>query len=74
MYVCACVCVHVCVHARLRYPSLQHASVDVERILVGNKCDLESKRVIPRNKAEQVSSVSCDTTSYHDITVDGRIT
>ena len=53
---------------------LQHASTDVEVILVGNKCDLESKRVIPRNRGQQVSSASCDPPGYHGITIDGRIT
>ena len=54
--------------------SLQHASTDVEVILVGNKCDLESKRVVPHNRGKQVSSASCDPTGYHGITIDGRVT
>ena len=28
----------------------QHASADVERILIGNKCDWESKRVVPKDR------------------------
>ena len=54
--------------------SLQHASTDVEVILVGNKCDLESKRVVPHNRGQQVSPASCDPTGYHGITIDGRVT
>ena len=54
MHICVCMCLCMCL-TWLHYPSLQHASADVERILIGNKCDLESKRVIPHNKGEQVS-------------------
>ncbi|XP_065890745.1 ras-related protein Rab-10-like [Dysidea avara] len=32
-----------------------HASSDVERLLIGNKCDLESKRVIPYTRGEQMA-------------------
>ena len=35
--------------------SLQHANEDVERMLLGNKCDMEDKRVVPKAKGEQVS-------------------
>ena len=76
MCVCVCVCVRTwigCVHMLyLDHSSLQHASSDVERLLIGNKCDLESKRVIPYNRGVQVSSASCDPTSYHDTNVDSR--
>lgn len=40
-------CVSVCV--------FQHANEDVERMLLGNKCDMEDKRVVPKAKGEQVS-------------------
>lgn len=33
---------------------LQHANEDVDRMLLGNKCDMEDKRVVPKNKGEQV--------------------
>lgn len=33
---------------------LQHANEDVERMLLGNKCDMEDKRVVPKAKGEQV--------------------
>lgn len=39
----------------LRLVSFQHANEDVERMLLGNKCDMEDKRVVPRAKGEQVS-------------------
>lgn len=32
----------------------QHASEDVERMLLGNKCDMDDKRVVPTAKGEQV--------------------
>lgn len=35
--------------------SFQHANEDVERMLLGNKCDMEDKRVVPKAKGEQVS-------------------
>lgn len=35
---------------------LQHANEDVERMLLGNKCDMEDKRIVPKAKGEQVRS------------------
>lgn len=32
----------------------QHANEDVERMLLGNKCDMDDKRVVPKGKGEQV--------------------
>lgn len=32
----------------------QHANEDVERMLLGNKCDMDDKRVVPKAKGEQV--------------------
>ena len=80
MHACVCICVHpymhacVCMYVHIHtceYSlqdiccSLQHASSDVERLLVGNKCDLESQRAIPYDRGEQVSSVSCDLVGHH---------
>lgn len=36
-------------------PLLQHASPDVERLLIGNKCDWESRRVIPKDQGEELA-------------------
>lgn len=36
----------------------QHANEDVERMLLGNKCDMEDKRVVPKAKGEQVNCLS----------------
>ena len=33
---------------------LQHACEDVEKMILGNKCDLEDKRVINKDKGEAV--------------------
>uniref|UniRef100_UPI00358E1C22 ras-related protein Rab-10-like n=1 Tax=Myxine glutinosa TaxID=7769 RepID=UPI00358E1C22 len=33
----------------------EHASEDVERMLLGNKCDMEEKRMVPREKGEQIA-------------------
>ncbi|KAK2515377.1 Rab10 [Columba livia] len=33
----------------------EHANEDVERMLLGNKCDMEDKRVVPRAKGEQIA-------------------
>ncbi|KAL8184942.1 UNVERIFIED_CONTAM: Ras- protein Rab-10 [Gekko kuhli] len=33
----------------------EHANEDVERMLLGNKCDMEDKRVVPKAKGEQIS-------------------
>ena len=32
-----------------------HASPDVERLLVGNKCDMENRRVVPKERGEQLA-------------------
>jgi len=34
----------------------EHASEDVEKMLLGNKCDMEEKRVISKDKGEQIAS------------------
>lgn len=33
----------------------EHANEDVERVLVGNKCDMEDRRIIPTEKGESIS-------------------
>mmetsp|Transcript_43299 Transcript_43299/g.82615 ORF Transcript_43299/g.82615 Transcript_43299/m.82615 type:complete len:209 (-) Transcript_43299:111-737(-) len=33
----------------------QHASESVHKILIGNKCDMESKRVVPKAKGQQLA-------------------
>ena len=35
--------------------SHQHASSDVERLLVGNKCDLEKKRAVESERGEELA-------------------
>lgn len=35
--------------------SFQHANEDVEKMILGNKCDMEDKRVIQKDKGEAVS-------------------
>lgn len=36
---------------------LQNASAGVERLLLGNKCDMESKRKVPQDRAEKVTGL-----------------
>lgn len=47
----------------------QHANEDVERMLLGNKCDMEDKRVVPKAKGEQVRwctlPASCKQPAHH---------
>ncbi|XP_067840530.1 ras-related protein Rab-10 isoform X2 [Heptranchias perlo] len=33
----------------------EHANEDVERMLLGNKCDMEDKRVVQKSKGEQIA-------------------
>ena len=35
--------------------SRQHASSDVERLLIGNKCDWEAKRAVESERGEQLA-------------------
>ena len=47
----------------------------MERLLVGNKCDLESKRAVPYETIQKVSLASCDlnlVTMAPMIYIDGR--
>lgn len=37
---------------------VQHASAEVERMLIGNKCDMQDKRQVSREKGEQVRNYS----------------
>ena len=39
-----------------RPSSSQHASPDVAQVLVGNKCDLESERVVPTEEGQQLAA------------------
>ena len=51
----------------------QHASVDVKKVLIGNKCDMEAERVVTRAMGEEFAAIygipfletSCKT--YHNI-------
>lgn len=33
----------------------EHANEDVEKMILGNKCDMEEKRAVPREKAEAIA-------------------
>ena len=35
--------------------SLQHANADVEKMILGNKCDMDDRRQVPKEKGEEVS-------------------
>jgi GTPase SAR1 family protein len=37
--------------------AFQHASAEVERMLIGNKCDMQDKRQVSREKGEHVSEI-----------------
>ena len=37
---------------------MQHANEDVEKMILGNKCDMEDKRQVPTSKGEQVRKCS----------------
>lgn len=34
----------------------QHANEDVEKMILGNKCDMEEKRVVSKERGEAVST------------------
>ena len=40
---------------RLILICFQHANEDVEKMILGNKCDMEDKRQVPRDRGETVS-------------------
>lgn len=35
--------------------SLQHANEDVEKMILGNKCDIDGKRAVNKDRGEAVS-------------------
>lgn len=39
------------------YSVLQHASQDVDKMILGNKCDMNDKRVVSKEKGEAVSTI-----------------
>lgn len=41
----------------MRFKTLQHANEDVEKMILGNKCDMEEKRVVSKERGEAVSIV-----------------
>lgn len=44
---------------KLLFISLQHANEDVEKMILGNKCDMEEKRVVSKERGEAVSTLPC---------------
>lgn len=38
---------------------LQHANEDVEKMILGNKCDMENKRQVSKDRGEAVSVHMC---------------
>ncbi len=53
---------YVCERATLPNPvvhvfiSFQHANEDVEKMILGNKCDIDGKRAVSKERGEAVSS------------------
>lgn len=46
---------------------LQHASSDVERMVLGNKCDMNDKRQVSKERGEKVRAPNfIDTTQKHN--------
>lgn len=43
----------------------QHANEDVEKMILGNKCDMEEKRVVSKERGEAVSTFFCISTFNH---------
>jgi GTPase SAR1 family protein len=35
--------------------ALQHANEDVEKMILGNKCDMEDRRIIPKERGEAIA-------------------
>lgn len=49
----------LCLYIRIVYVTcLQHANEDVEKIIVGNKCDMDDRRQVPTARGEAVSYLS----------------
>lgn len=44
----------VCLFLMNKFPCLQHANEDVEKMIVGNKCDMTDKRVVSKERGEAV--------------------
>ena len=40
----------------------EHANEDVEKMILGNKCDMEDKRVIPKERGKLIILVSFNST------------
>lgn len=38
----------------------EHANEDVERMILGNKCDMTDKRIVSKERGEGVSILICD--------------
>ena len=37
-------------------PLFQHANEDVEKMILGNKCDMDDRRVVSKERGDQVGS------------------
>lgn len=45
---------HPALHVDPDLPSSQHASADVEKMILGNKCDVNDKRQVSKERGEKV--------------------
>ena len=45
----------------------EHANEDVEKMILGNKCDMEDKRVIPKERGEAIGKGKRNVFSSHQI-------
>lgn len=49
-----CICMYIRIFFII-YLFFQHANEDVEKMILGNKCDMEEKRVVSKERGEAVS-------------------
>ena len=63
-------------HTIIAVPPMQeHANEDVEKMILGNKCDMEDKRVISKERGETIArengvpflEVRCSELAHHEI-------
>lgn len=51
----------------------EHANEDVEKMILGNKCDMEDKRIVSKEKGEAVSLLSFTSSTANSPSLMGKI-
>lgn len=53
----------LCIKILIKY-KFQHANEDVEKMILGNKCDMDEKRIVSKERGDSVSIFQSQTRNF----------